>query len=46
MEEDRIAIVNVATEVKILHISYAPGWSAEDLCIVVRDYDTTLSIIK
>lgn len=36
MEEDKIAIINVATEVKILNIAYATGSTAEDLCIKVR----------
>ena len=35
MEEDKIAIVNVATEVKIINIAYASGSTAEDLCIKV-----------
>lgn len=42
MEEDKIAIINVATEVKIINIPYATGWTAEDLCIKVRISDFLL----
>lgn len=36
MEEDKLAVINVATEVKIINVTYAAGWTAEDLCIKVR----------
>ncbi|KAJ8678849.1 hypothetical protein QAD02_014636 [Eretmocerus hayati] len=35
MEEDKIALVNVATDVKVINISYAVGYTAEDLCIKI-----------
>ena len=35
MEENRIAVINVSTEVKIINILYGPGTTAEDLCIKV-----------
>jgi hypothetical protein len=36
MEEDKIAVISVATEVKIINVTYASSWTAEDLCIKVR----------
>ncbi|OXU22374.1 hypothetical protein TSAR_007732, partial [Trichomalopsis sarcophagae] len=38
MEEDKLAVINVATEVKIINITYVTGWTAEDLCIKVCQY--------
>lgn len=35
MEDDKLAVINVATEVKIINITYVTGWTAEDLCIKV-----------
>ena len=35
MEEDKIAIVNVATEDKVISVVYFAGWTAEDLCLKV-----------
>lgn len=39
MEEDRIAVINVAIEVKIINIAYASNSTAEDLCIKVFKYE-------
>lgn len=35
MDEDRIAIVHLCIEIGVINVPFAPGCTAEDLCIKV-----------
>ncbi|XP_043290064.1 tyrosine-protein kinase JAK2 isoform X2 [Venturia canescens] len=35
MDEDKVAVIHVLTDIKVLNVSFSSGWTTEDLCIKV-----------
>lgn len=42
MDEDRVAVINVATDIKVLNVTFSSGWTTEDLCIKVSPSETSV----